>query len=188
MEITDFLRNLGIHQHAGLRINLALEGYRNYTFGCRVARDQPNVQDLAHELAHAAQFGARYFEYRASYRGFLFKLRRLSWGTQTWYEPKTLGATYRELETFAYQAHLMQAGGIKLDLERFFDEAGRILVDFMPDSHLIPGGPRNKKIEWCLGELQRYYSRRKQATVVRRLIEWLDATAHRVKVDNGNCY
>lgn len=176
MRIDVFLKNLGIADHPGLRVNPKLEGYRDYTFGCHAGPTSPNVMDLSHELAHAAQFGARYFKYRAAEYGFVFKLHRVKVLGQYYVEPRTAGATIRELETFAYQAHLLQAAGETLNLDRFFKHGADLMVRFMPDWFCIPGDTEDERRAWCIEKSRYFYRRRKRETVLRRLKEWLDET------------
>lgn len=177
MKINDFLQELGIAGHAGLRFDPKLEGYSNFTFGCRAGPVQANVHDLAHELAHAAQFGPRYFSHRATSFGFVFKLRKVELFGRHYVEPKTAQATMRELDTFAYQAHLMQLGGELLDLDSFFADAAEVLTRFMPDWWAVPGDNTEDRRSWCIAQAKLYYARRRPETVRKRLIGWLDRTA-----------
>lgn len=177
MKIDVFLTKLGIAGHPGLRVNPKLEGYRDYTFGCRAGPTSPNVNDLAHELAHAAQFGRRYFKYRAAEYGFVFKTRQVMVFGRYYPEPRTAGATLRELETFAYQAHILQAAGEKLNLDRFFKHGADLMVRFMHDWYCIPGETETERKSWCIAKTRHFYERRKRETVLRRLNEWLAETA-----------
>lgn len=181
MKIEIFLKNLGIHAHPGLRIDRRLTGYQNFTFGCRVAFSRANVRDLAHELAHAAQFGPSAFETRALEHGFAFRTRFKYWNGQGYADPRTARSTLRELETFAYGAHLLQLAGERLDLDRYFSEAARLMTKFMPDWAMVPGDTEKARKAWCKKQAFHYYERRKAATVQRRLIAWLDLTAEKLK-------
>lgn len=176
MEIKDFIRSLGIENHPGLRVNPKLEGYRNYIFGGSSGPGPATVKNLSHELAHAAQFGAKHFHKRACERGFQFKLRTVMVADQLCDEPLTTKATVRELETFAFQAHLLQTGGVSLDLAEFFSHAAMLMVKFMPDWYNIPGKSDEARQLWCATRCQKFYEQRKPETVLSRLVAWLDAT------------
>lgn len=177
MKINTFLKKLGIAGHPGLRVDPKLEGYQDFTFGCRAGPVEPNVNDLAHELAHAAQFGPRYFKFRAFKHGFQFRMRQVELLGRFYSEPSTPQATTRELDTFAYQAHLLQLAGVKLDLDKHFEEAADILTRFMPDWWAVPGDTSAERKAWCVAQGKRFYERRKPQTVLNRLRGWLDLTA-----------
>lgn len=176
MKIDMFLQNLGIAGHPGLRVDTKLIGYEDYTFGCRVTLSRPTVRHLAHELAHAAQFGPRNFKYRAFRSGFNFRSRRVFLMGQYWDEPRTAGATLRELDTYAYQTHLMELAGIRFNRERLFRMAALIMTTHMHDWHCVPGTSKAERRAWCMQQLHACYARRKPQTVLRRLNGWLDET------------
>lgn len=174
--IQDFLTKLGIASHPGLQFNYNKEGYSNFTFGCRAGPGRPTVNDLAHELAHAAQFGPRNFKYRAVYGDFSFRMRKVTILGNQYDEPKTAQATLRELDTFAYQAHLMQIAGVDIDLKQHFEKAADLMVRFMPDWLAIPGHDCDSRKAWCVNKASEFYTRRKAKTALKRLIGWLDET------------
>lgn len=176
MKISTFLENLGIAGHPGLRVDASREGYRDFTFGCRVVYGKPHLKHLAHELAHAAQFGPRYFRFRAFEFGFNFRLRKVFLLGQYYSEPKTPQATRRELETFAYQAHLMELAGVEFSRDRLFQHAASLMTRFMADWHCVPGNTVAQRRAWCIAQANAFYARRKPATVLRRLRGWLDET------------
>ncbi len=180
MRIDDFVKNLGISDHPGFRLDQNLSGYRDYTFGCRAGPGRKNLLDLSHELAHAAQFGPRYFRYRAAEYGFVFRVRKVYLLGLYYDDPMTPQATIRELDTFAYQAHLLEFAGIKVNRNHLFQYAARILTMFMSDSAFVPGADDAQRKLWCEQKAQELYARRKQATVLRRLNGWLDETAKRL--------
>lgn len=180
MKIDDFVIKLGISDHPGFRLDQNLSGYRDYTFGCRAGPGRKNLLDLAHELAHAAQFGPRYFRYRASEHGFIFRVRKVYLLGRYYDDPRTAQATIRELDTFAYQAHLLEFAGIKLNRDHLFHYAARILTRFMHDWAFVPGADDAQRELWCVQKAQELYARRKQATVLRRLKGWLDETEKRL--------
>ncbi len=185
MHIEEFLVRLGIAGHPGLRVDVKAEGYRNFTFGCRAGPSKANIQDLAHELAHAAQFGARSFKRRAKEHGFAFKLHEVEVAGRYYVEPQTAGATLRELETFAYQAHLMEHAGVMPDLDKFLTHGADLMVRFMPDWYCIPGENEAERKTWCAARARRFYKRLHRDNVLRRLNDWLDATAHHLGATNN---
>ena len=91
-----------------------VEGYRDYAFGGR-AGPSIGVRNVFHEMAHAAQFGRDSFRQRATAEGYKFKVRTIFVFDRYCQEPRSGQATYRELDTFAYQLHLMRAAGMKVD-------------------------------------------------------------------------
>jgi hypothetical protein len=186
MKINTFLKNLGIADHPGLRVALNREGYQDYTFGCSVVYGKPSVRTLAHELAHAAQFGPRNFRFRAFEYGFNFRLRKVILLGQFYSEPRTPQATRRELETFAYQAHLMELAGVAFSRDTLFRHAASLLTRFMADWHCVPGKSDVERRAWCVEQANAFYARRKPATVLRRLNGWLDETEKRLALQGEN--
>jgi len=176
MDIDQFLQKLGIADHPGLRVAKNREGYRDYTFGCRAGPGAATISDLAHELAHAAQFGPRYFKTRARAHGFDFRLRRVWIYNQYCIDQRTTQATCRELDTFAYQAHLMELAGVPFDREDLFKHAADLMTRFMHDWYCVPGDSTEERKAWCIEKAKAYYARRKADTVLRRLNAWLDLT------------
>jgi hypothetical protein len=72
------LSKLPFGRHPALFFHPALEGYQNYTFGCRSG---PTIspRNLFHELGHAAQFGPQAFRDRATEFGFAFRTPHRVW-------------------------------------------------------------------------------------------------------------
>ena len=182
--IENFLQKLGIADHPGLRVKLKQEGYKNFTFGCATGPSGPNVTDLSHELAHACQFGARYFAYRALPAGFRFKLREIFVYDRYCIEPKTAQATCRELDTFAYQLHLLELAGEVVDHAEYFVYAAGLMTQFMHDWWHIPGKGESERKAWCVKRAKSCYAKHKPATVKRRLIAWLNATQNHLEFKN----
>ena len=180
MTIDEFLTNLGISDHPGFRIQRRLEGYRQYTFGCRAGPGKANIKDLAHELAHAAQFGPQLFRYRATESGFVFKTRRIWVYDRFCAEPRTANSTLRELDTFAHQAHLMELAGIAVDKAEMFDYAGMLMTKWMPDWYHHSGKGEEERKSWCSSQAHVFYEQLDPLTVLDRLVGWLDATARRL--------
>lgn len=176
----EFLSALGIQCHPGLRWDPHIEGYRDFTFGCKAGPCAPNIMDLCHELAHAAQFGPGQFRQRARPRGFKFNVPTIWIGNTLCDEAATAQATLRELETFAYQAHLLEAAGIQFSRNAMFLYAGELLVRWMHDWYHVPGDDEKARRRWCVEQAERYYARRTQSMVLARLNGWLDKTEARL--------
>lgn len=181
MNTKQFLGKLGVLSHPGFRYSRKLEGYRDYTFGCIAGPSEPDLNNLAHELAHAAQFGPEAFRYRATQRGFHFKIRRIWVYDRYCVEPRTNQGIVRELETFAYQAHLLEAGGIKLHKRKFLMDAAHLMVSYMPDWYNIPGDNADERKAWCIAQVEQYYAGLSQEVALERLNGWLNCTAKRLK-------
>ena len=177
MNIDTFLQKLGVADHPGLRIDRQLMGYQDYTFGCRITSCRPSPCHLAHELAHAAQFGPKHFERRARQYGFDFKMRTVEVFGHVYSEPNTAHATVRELQTFAFQAHLLELGGVRVNHGRYFRRAAVILTNHMPDWHAVPGKTEAERFKWCVNKAKTLYELTPAHVVVTRLNGWLDETA-----------
>jgi len=164
--------------HPALLFSPGLEGYRDYTFG---GRSGPSIQTsgLFHELAHAAQFGPEQFAKRGRSEGFVFKMATIVIGGRRYEEPVTRQGTERELDTFAYQLHMMQAVGIKASGPDFMAYCARIMR-FMPDWYHVPGTNDNERAEFCRSRIEERYNTLTQQDVLERLTGWLDATQRRL--------
>lgn len=181
MDIKTFLTNLGVLEHPGFRYKHRQEGYRNYTFGCRAGPSKANIDDLAHELAHAAQFGPEAFKQRAFDGGFCFKVPMKEVLGHVYVEPITPQATLRELDTFACQAHLLMAAGLPVDLDKHCAKAADLLTRWMHDWWLVPGSTEKERKAWSKAKALEFYERRSQADVLAALFSWLDLTDLRLK-------
>lgn len=181
MNTRQFVSKLGILAHPGFRYNRELQGYRDYTFGCVAGPSEPDLYNLAHELGHAAQFGPEAFRYRATQTGFHFKTRRIWVYDRYCLEPRTNQGILRELETFAYQAHLLEAGGVKLNMPNFLKDAAHLMVSYMPDWYNIPGGNNEERQAWCVAKIEQFYTGVNQGVALARLNGWLDCTAKRLR-------
>lgn len=177
MKIDTFLENLGIADHPGLRIERRLMGYENFAFGCRITLCQPSARHLAHELGHAAQFGPKHFSRRARQYGFNFKMRTVDVVGTICVEPDTAQATVRELETFAFQAHLLELAGVRVNHARYFRRAALIMTNHMPDWYAVPGESEAERFKWCVQKAKALYTRTPADVVLARLKGWLDETA-----------
>lgn len=181
MKIDTFLENLGIADHPGLRIDRRLMGYENFTFGCTITYRKASARLLAHELGHAAQFGPQHFARRARPYGYVFKMRTITVegmrGPVICDEPVTAQSTVRELETFAFQAHLLELAGIRVDHYRYFRHVARLMTFHMPDWGSVPGETEADRFKWCVAKAKALYTRTPAEVVLARLKGWLDETA-----------
>ncbi|WP_176089322.1 hypothetical protein [Achromobacter anxifer] len=176
-----FLDALGILDHPGLRWDARREGYKDFTFGCRSGPGKESILDLAHELAHAVQFGPRKFKSRVRASGFVFKVPHVIVAGQWCADAKTSEATRRELETFALSAHLLEIAGLSFNRIELFDHGAHLMTSFMHDWYHIPGEGDDGRKQWCVGRTERYYARRDQKWVMTRLIGWLNLTEAHIK-------
>lgn len=177
LTIDEFLKSLGVIDHPGLRVNPRIEGYRDYTFGCRAGPSGADVSNLAHELAHAAQFGPKAFRGRAKSGSFHFKEPWRKVAGQMCLDARTAQATLRELDTFAHQAHLMELVQPGFDRSTLFTYAADLLTDFMHDWYAVPGESEQERKAWCYAKAQEFYGEQKPEDVLLKLMQWLDATA-----------
>lgn len=174
------LKRLPVANHPALFFNPWVQGYRDYAFGGRAG---PSVQasSMFHELAHGAQFGPEKFRTRATADGsFHFKVPRRYIYNRYCTMPKTNGATRRELQTFAYQLHLMRLAGYKVNDAAFVAYSAK-LMQYMHDWYHVPGEGDAGRAAFCAEVLQEYYAQVTAGEVVDRLEAWLDATAKRLK-------
>lgn len=176
------LAQLPICGHAALKVNPEIEGYKNYVFGARAGPDIC-FTNLAHELAHAAQFGKENFRWRAKDFGFLFKLPKKFICDRYCVEPITIQATVRELETFAYQLHILIKSGCKKTPKALATDLVENLY-YMPDWFLVPGTKKSDKSNWCVAKVLHYYQQLSTEEVFARIHDWLDATERRLKRKN----
>lgn len=172
------LMRLPVARHPALFFNPWAEGYRNYAFG-GAAGPSVHASNMFHELAHAAQLGPDMFRTRATDTGFHFKVPQRFIFDRYCCEPKTGQATHRELQTFAYQLHLMRAAGYKIDDDRFMADSAK-LMRFMHDWYHIHGDDDEGRAHWCREQIATHYAGSRCSEVVDRLEGWLDATQRRL--------
>lgn len=178
--IQTFLERLGIAGHPALRISRRQEGYRDYTFGCRAGPGRASVRNLDHELAHAAEFGAAAFSRRCFMGGFCFKVRKVKVLGRYYAEPRTCGATQRELRTFALQLHLLQHAGERVNAQAFARDAADTMVQFMHDWWHIPGDTEQSRKGWCAQQVLDHHARTSAEGAIAEITAWLDATQRRL--------
>lgn len=112
------LHKLPFHHHPGLRVNYRQEGYDEFTFGGRAGPDC-DFKHLAHDLAHAAEFGPDAFEERAPYGRFVFRCTQVRVLGELYDEPHTAQASQRECRTAGLQWRLMELAGCKVRPESY---------------------------------------------------------------------
>ena len=167
-----------VGNHPALKIDPWIQGYRAYTFGGR-AGPEVSIINVFHELAHAAEFGARRFQYRAVGGKFHFKIPTVTIFNQICYEPITVQGSLREAKTFAYQLHLMQAAGLRVNVEKFFDQMAKVMV-YLADAINVPGDGRAEGVAWRRERIVEFYNTTNQEYVLDQLKRWLDAHARQV--------
>jgi hypothetical protein len=178
--IKTFIDRLGITGHPALRISPRQEGYRDYTFGCRAGPSRASVRHLAHELAHAAEFGAAAFSRRCFMGSFSFKVRQVKVLGDYYPEPQTCAATKRELRTYALQLHLLQHAGVRVNAHTFAKDAADTMVRFMHDWWHIPGDNEQTRKHWCVQQILDHHANTTPEAAVAQIHGWLDATQRRL--------
>lgn len=174
------LAKLPFAGHPALRVRADLEGFKDYTFGMR-AGPSISPRQVFHELAHAAQFGPAEFSKRCTKGGFVFKrYHQIQVMGERCSHPLTVKAIQRELETFAYELHLLRAVGYRVSEEQFFYESAN-LMKYMPDWFLVPGKSDEHKSEFCKKAIKAYFNQLDSKTVLTRLEGWLNLTAKRLR-------
>ena len=128
----------------------------------------------------AAQFGKENFRWRAKDFGFVFKIPKKFVYDRYCVEPVTIQATVRELETFAYQLHILIKSGYKKTPQSLARELVES-IRFMPDWLLIPGDTSKAKLDWCLAQVLQRYQQLSTEEVFAKINDWLDATEKRLK-------
>lgn len=172
------LSRLPVGNHPAFMFNPWLEGYRDYVFGGR-AGPAIYVRNVFHELAHAAEFGPELFRTRATADGFHFKVPRRYIYDRYCDVPRTGQGTMRELRTFAFQLHLMQAAELKVH-PLTFAEYSAYIMRLMHDWYHIPGEDEEGRKAWCRQQILQAYESTSSAEVVGRLEAWLDSTRRRL--------
>jgi len=168
-----------ISRHPALLFAPAIEGYRDYAFGC-VSGPSAGPRHIFHEMGHAAEFGPEAFRSRASEFGFKFKVRRIWIIDRFCDEPKTMQATERELRAFAHEFRLMEAAGIRMSETAFVAHSVH-LMRLMPDWWHVPGGDEEERAAWCSRRLRSLLAATRDDDSLARLKGWLDATARRLR-------
>ena len=164
--------------HPALRCNPRLEGYFGHVFGGRAG---PSIQisNTFHELGHAVDFGADQFNQRAPDGEFVFRLNEIFVYDRICVEPTTYQGIERECRTIAYQIHLMESTGKRVNLSNTILYWAKCL-EWLPDWYNIPHQSNNindrrlDRIQWCCDRIVQEYQSVTQDWCIDRLVEWLD--------------
>ena len=169
-----YLQRLGVLGHPGFRMNLSLEGYRDYTFG---ARSGPAIglDGIAHEMAHAVEFGPEAFEHRCAAHGFVFHTPTVEVMGRLYEQFHTAQASKREIRTFAIERRLLEMAGLKVSENAFLQQVCSVLA-FMPD--WIEFHERPDLVAEQLAQAREVFT---EQVVRQRLFGWLDKTAERLQ-------
>jgi hypothetical protein len=170
------LVQLGIVDHPGLYYSLE-EGYRQYAFGAK-AGPSCSVENLFHELGHAAEFGPDLFRSRCRVGSFHFKVPYVYVLGKRCAEPTTSQMTQREIRVVAHQFHLMQLAGMTRTVRAYARDQSNTL-DFVPDyCHLGEKEERHAvRMQMIMERIDAY----RASDCLDRLVGWLDATVERMK-------
>lgn len=177
--------------HPGLFIHPSVEGYKDYMFGMR-AGPSVDLNNLAHELAHAAEFGAGLFNSRCFRGAFVFKMPRLRsayiCGQNHWWRDEmiTMQATWRELRTMAIQKHVAEMMGVDTGGDWVIELAGS--CKYLPDWHNVPGECDGARDEYCAEMVELLYHDFDRDEIVSEITGWLDKTAVRLKRTGDKTY
>lgn len=174
-QVSEFLRRLGVLEHPGFRLDLTSEGYRNYAFGARIG-PSIGISGVAHELAHAVEFGPDAFEQRCHESGFLFRTPTVFIAGQLCDNFTTGQASERELRAFAIEWRLLEMAGLRVSENAFCEQTARTL-GFMPDWISFHEQPELVR-EHLLAAREQF----PESLVRERLMGWLDKTAQRLQV------
>lgn len=162
-------------KHPGFRVNFQREGYKNYTFG---AKSGPcaGFDALAHELAHAVEFGPENFEQRCSQFGFVFSMATIEVLGDEYPNPITGQASEREARTFGIEWQLCEAVGIHLQEKEYLRHVCGAL-GFLPDWLAYHQKP--DEVAALVHQAREQFS---LAEVFDRMIGWLDLTQERLRL------
>lgn len=169
-----YLQRLGVLGHPGFRMKLSLEGYRDYTFG---ARSGPaiGIDGIAHEMAHAVEFGPEAFEQRCTAYGFVFRTPTVEVMGRVYEQFHTAQASQREIRAFAIERRLVEMAGLKVSENAFLEHVCSVL-GFMPD--WIEFYERADLVAEQLARAREVFT---EQVVRQRLFGWLDKTAERLQ-------
>lgn len=173
-----FLSRLGVLEHPGFRLDLGLEGYQGYAFGARVGPSL-GLSGIAHELAHAVEFGPDAFEQRCNESGFLFHTPRVFICGQLCENFTTGQASERELRTFAIERRLLEMAGLRVSENAFCEQSCRVL-GYMPD--WIEFHDKPARVRKHLRAAREQFP---EHLVRERLMGWLDKTAECLRAAQG---
>lgn len=171
--IKGFASRFPFYRHPAFRYKTYLEGYKNYIFGA-VAGDV-GIDNLCHEIAHAAEFGPENFTERAKKYGYRFK-----WVEQECDDPVTAQSTQRECRTFGMEIKLMEIIEAPFDEKDFLDSAVSAL-NYMQDSEASWGGmKRAEAIKKLILDTRESWTHQE---IIDRVEGWLDKTQWKLNLE-----
>ncbi len=177
--IRERLARLPVGKHPALRWRAKQEGYRDYVFGAK-AGPKVDVQNIFHELGHAAEFGAENFATRCVEGSFYFKNRWIEVLGQRYVEHRSAQPTIREIRAIGYQIHFMELAGCKMHRPLLASSIGSAL-QYMTDWWHVPGeGDAERKANIVLAIMD-FSEKIQPQEATDRLEGWLDATTRRWK-------
>lgn len=174
--------------HPGFRWKTRLSGYKDFTFGCR-SGPIITLTALAHELAHAIEFGAASFGYRAQYGSFHFNAPTIWVIDRYCTEPTTSQMSEREARVFGIEARLLE---LFLKTPMNWDAYLQYCFEvrhFMPDcwfydkrqsefGELIHQSYLQNSQQHCLKELKRWFEKTHLLLSLQRLREQRERSEH----------
>lgn len=175
LSVKRVLDRFPFRDHPGFRYDRNIEGYRDYTFGCR-AGPEVDGRNLLHELGHAVEFGPDQFKSRCRYGHFRFRIPKVWIYGEPYDNFSTCLATKRELRAIAWQGRLAQGIMAEKEVQQMLDHFAEVMV-WMPDEINIPGDTEQERISWCREMIQKQYDAYTTQEAYRRLEGWLDRTA-----------
>lgn len=138
--------------------------------GWQIVTDKFDVGALCHELCHFVEID----EPRMSSEGWGFKYPNPqympgSYGGSSWFEPKTMSITARELRVLAFQHHVHDHFG----MHTWRDDVPK-LMRWLPDNYNVPGSGNNhdgSRARWIIAHYDRLVASRRY-TYDRFVSEW----------------
>lgn len=153
--------------HPAFQWSMEIQGYSDYTFGA-CAGPACGFGNLAHELAHAVEFGAKNFNDRAPSGYFVFHVPSVEVLGVVCREPMTNQASMRECRVAGIEKRILREAGYKID-DTLFAEYYCRLLNHLPDSLYMKASMVAPTIEHSYAEwpIERIRS---------ELSAWLDKT------------
>lgn len=163
--------NFELNNHPGFLWKHATQGYKDFTFGAR-SGPAHSISALAHELAHAIEFGAKSFEYRAKpYGRFNFQVPSIWVIDRYCCEPQTGQITEREARTFGIELRLLELIlNEEVHKESYFDYCCSV-KQYLPDYYFY-----SKKDEEFLAIVRSSYEKFTKEVCLKELKRWFEKT------------
>lgn len=117
--------------HPAFQWSTEIQGYRNFTFGA-CAGPSCGFGNLAHELAHAVEFGAKNFDTRAPDGYFIFHVPSVEIAGVVCREPSTNQASLRECRVGGIEKRILREAGYHID-DALFAQYYCELIKYLPD-------------------------------------------------------